>query len=128
MIKATREQFLVSEKGLTILAKAQLPIGLAYRVNRIIKQVADLLNETESVRQEILDKYGERQEDGTLKVDESTGFIQVAEDQREAFTEEITILFAEHCEITGDPIDINLLSAVSMSPQEIGSIEPFLTM
>ena len=56
MIQVTREQLIASEKGLSILSTAKLPIGLAYRINRIIKQVAIELQETETIRQEIIQK------------------------------------------------------------------------
>lgn len=126
MIRVTREQLIASEKGLSILSTAKLPVGLAYRINRIIKQVANELQETESIRQEIIQKYAKHDEDGNVIVDKVTNYVEFDNDSRIEFGKEITILFNEICEINGEPIDACMLDSVFMTPQDIESITPFL--
>ena len=50
MISITREQLLRGKggKSLGVLANAKMPIGVAYRINKIIKQAAEELQETEN--------------------------------------------------------------------------------
>ena len=126
MIRVTREQLIASERGLSVLANAKLPISVSYRINKIIQQVARELQETEKIRQEILQKYAEHNEAGEMVVNKDNNSIQIKPESKEDFAKEITVLFSEICELTGDPIYVNLLDSVTMSSQDIASIEPFL--
>lgn len=124
MINITREQLRRGEKSLEVLANAKMPIGVAYRINKIIKQVAEELQETEKIRLEIINKYGKKDENGGLIIDENSGIVEI--EDRATFNKEIALLFAEVCEFSGEPIDVKLLENISMSSQEISAIEPFL--
>lgn len=126
MISITREQLLRGEKSLEVLANAKMPIGTAYRINKIIKQAAEELQETEKIRHEIIKKYGKKDENGELIIDKNNNTIEIEEKNRATFNKEMTLLFAEVCEFSGEPIDVNLLENISMSSQEISAIEPFL--
>lgn len=64
MIRVTREQLMLSERGLSILANAKMPIGVSFKLNKLIKQITEELKETEKVRQEILQKYGKKDGEG----------------------------------------------------------------
>ena len=124
MISITREQLLMGEKSLGVLANAKMPIGIAYRINKIIKQAAEELQETEKIRREIINKYGKKDENGELIVDKNNGIVEI--EDRATFNKEVALLFAEVCEFSGEPIDVELLENISMSSQEISAIEPFL--
>lgn len=124
MISITREQLLMGKESLGVLANAKMPIGVAYRINKIIKQAAEELQETEKIRREIINKYGKKDENGELIVDKNNGTFEI--EDRAAFSKEVALLFAEVCEFSGEPIDVKLLDNISMSSQEISAIEPFL--
>ena len=124
MINITRKQLLIGKESLGVLANAKMPIGVAYRINKIVKQANEELQETEKIRREIINKYGKKDENGELIVDENNGTFEI--EDRATFDKEIALLFAEVCEFSGEPIDIELLENISMSSQEISAIEPFL--
>ena len=124
MINITRKQLLIGKESLGVLANAKMPIGVAYRINKIVKQANEELQETEKIRLEIINKYGKKDENGELIVDENNGTFEI--EDRATFDKEIALLFAEVCEFSGEPIDIELLENISMSSQEISAIEPFL--
>lgn len=128
MISITREQLLMGEKSLGVLASAKMPIGTAYRINKIIKQAAEEFQETEKIRREIVNKYGKKDENGELIVDKSNNMVEIEDENRAAFNKEVALLFAEVCEFSGEPIDVELLENISMSSQEISAIEPFLKL
>ena len=128
MIKITREQLLRGENSLGVLANAKMPIGVAYRINKIIKEAAEELQETEKIRREIINKYGKKDENGELIVDKNSNMVEIEDKDRATFDKEIALLFAEVCEFSGEPIDIELLENISMSSQEISAIEPFLKL
>ena len=124
MISITREQLLMGKESLGVLANAKMPIGVAYRINKIVKQANEELQETEKIRREIINKYGKKDENGELIVDKNNGTFEI--EDRAAFNKEVALLFAEVCEFSGEPIDVKLLDNISMSSQEISAIEPFL--
>ena len=124
MINITREQLLMGKESLGVLANAKMPIGVAYRINKIVKQANEELQETEKIRREIINKYGKKDENGELIVDENSGTVEI--EDRATFNKEVALLFAEVCEFSGEPIDVELLENISMSSQEISAIEPFL--
>lgn len=124
MINITREQLLMGKESLGVLANAKMPIGVAYRINKIVKQANEELQETEKIRLEIVNKYGKKDENGELIVDKNNGIVEI--EDRATFDKEIALLFAEVCEFSGEPIDVELLENISMSSQEISAIEPFL--
>jgi ribose 5-phosphate isomerase len=126
MINITRKQLLIGKESLGVLANAKMPIGVAYRINKIVKQANEELQETEKIRREIINKYGKKDENGELIVDENNGTFEI--EDRATFDKEIALLFAEVCEFSGEPIDIELLENISMSSQEISAIEPFLKL
>ena len=128
MISITREQLLIGERSLGVLASAKMPIGIAYRINKILKQAAEELQETEKIRREIIDKYGKKDENGELIVDKNSGMVEIEDKDRATFNKEVALLFAEVCEFSGEPIDVDLLENISMSSQEISAIEPFLKL
>ena len=103
-----------------------MPIGVAYRINKIVKQAAEELQETEKIRREIINKYGKKDENGELIVDKNNGTFEI--EDRAAFNKEVALLFTEVCEFSGEPIDVELLENISMSSQEISAIEPFLKL
>lgn len=127
MIRVTREQLLNSERGLMTLSSAKLPIATAYRVNKLIKQVGEELQEVEKIRMEILEKYASRDSEGEMVTNSKTNFVAIDPERQEDFNKEIVLLFSEECELSGDPINVDLLDSISMSSQEIASIEPFLS-
>lgn len=127
MIRVTREQLLNSERGLMTLSSAKLPIATAYRVNKLIKQVGEELQEVEKIRMEILEKYASRDSEGEMITNSKTNFVAIDPEKQEDFNKEIVLLFSEECELSGDPINVDLLDSISMSSQEIASIEPFLS-
>ena len=128
MIRVTREQLMASERGLSVLAAAKLPISVSYKVNKIIGQIAKEMQETEKIRQEILQKYAKRDDSGEMIIHPETRQVEIEAEQRVAFANEISVLFNDVCELTGEPIDVKLLGNIEISSQEIGSIEPFLIL
>lgn len=128
MIKLTREQLLRSEDGLKILSEQKLPIGVAFRINKIIKKVADVFQETHSIRNEIIERYATKNEQGEIDIDKETSAFTVSEENRSGFVEEMAIMLAEQCEIMGEPIEIDLLKDVNLSSQDLTKLEPFLLL
>lgn len=126
MIRVTREQLLISERGLSVLSGEKLPISVAFKLNGIIKQVAEKLQETEQVRQDIIAKYADKDEAGETIVDKETNMVHFSDENRDKFQSEMETLFSDICEISGDPIDVELLGDVSISLADLSTIEPFL--
>lgn len=126
MIKITRDRLLASQPGIKLLSNMKAPIAISFRVNKLIKEIGVALKETEEIRQQILEKYGTKDESGKLVVN-AEGYVEISDANREAFNNEFAILLQEECELSGDPIPVSLLPDLQLTPAELSLIEPFLS-
>ena len=126
MIKITRDRLLASQPGIKLLSNMKAPIAISFRVNKLIKEIGVALKETEEIRQQILEKYGTKDESGKLVVN-AEGYVEISDANREAFNNEFAILLQEECELSSDPIPVSLLPDLQLTPTELSLIAPFLS-
>ena len=63
---------IINDVGLLLnLSNIQLPVRTSYVISRNIKKIEKELEIYNTERQKLLDKYAEKNEDGSLKVDEN---------------------------------------------------------
>lgn len=89
------------------LQKTAMPIKTAYKLKTIVKKMDEELTKYEEFRQELLLKHGSKNEDGSLKVDES-GTVQFAGVSLGMFTKELN-------DLANVEIDVG-----SLNPDEFG--------
>lgn len=61
--------------ALAKLSKEPLPLRTAFKLKGIIKASRDEFSKYEELRKEALQRYGEKNEDGSLKVDERSNVV-----------------------------------------------------
>lgn len=101
--------------GLDELAQKDIPISLSLKVKRSIKAVKEELISPDQIRQEITDKYKDKDLGG--------GRSQIKEGKEEEFMSEINELMWQEVEVDIPKIDIKDLENVKMNGEEI-SIKP----
>jgi hypothetical protein len=69
MAKLTNEEALVVTEGLDELSKLEIPIGMSFRVSRIMKIVAAQVDLYMTERNKLVDKYAIRDSEGNVKSD-----------------------------------------------------------
>lgn len=125
MITVTLETIINSADSLRALAQKELKGKTAYRVSRMLRELDKeytLFNET---RSELIKKYGAKDENGELLVNEN-GDYTLEKDHVDEFYKEINDLLRNEVELNANKIDINELAELNFTPNEMLSLEPFI--
>ena len=105
------------------LSNEPLPLKAAYKVRVIVKAVQAQKVEYNELRDKALTTYGDKNEDGTLKVDEHGG-VQFSGDNYKNFVKEISDLYA--VEFETQKLTPEELGDIKLSAAELAAIEDIL--
>lgn len=106
--------------GLNELSKKELPIALAFKIQRAQKKVSEELIASDKVRQSLIEKYKEKELDN--------GNIQIKKDKLNEFNEKINELMAQEIDLDIEKINIDDLekSVEKVKPQTLMQLETIL--
>ena len=90
---------------------------MVFQIARLIKMVDDELNTLESARQKIVEKYGVRDENGNLKVNES-GQVHISPENYDACNQEFYDLLSTEVNIDASPISLSCFDNIELTPNE----------
>lgn len=85
---------------LTKLIEKEIPVSIAFRINKLVKVIDEHLVEIEEYRVKLINQYGERNEEKNQ--------IEVPSRKMKDFTKEMNVLLNESVDIEFTPININL--------------------
>ena len=125
MIRGTLRDVLEGQEALQKLSNQQLPGRVAFRIGRLLKKLEEVLTSYNEVRNNLLEKYAKRKEDGTFELNDKNEY-QFDEEHMKIFVEEMNKLVAEEVEVESDPIDFSAIENLDFTPVEITLLEPFL--
>ena len=128
MIKVTVSNILNSEQALTNLSMQKLPASMAFQVVRLIKAIREEMDGINKSRMALTEKYGERQADGTLIIDENSHLASINKSLVNDFIKESNELLATEISISADPIPLSTLDGIDITPQEAEQLFPFISM
>jgi hypothetical protein len=109
------------EESLRKLVAVQLPIVLSYKLSKVIKKINDALTSLEEHRLTLVQRYGDSQPDGSIKV---------PPDKVEEFMTEYNQLLGVEVEIDFSPIETAVLgssSNINFTPIDMVALEKFFT-
>jgi hypothetical protein len=110
--------------ALSSLMKEALPVKVSYKLVGVTKLLSAEAEKYESLRKELLQKYGLKKEDGELDTDEN-GNVKFDQEGINKFSTEITEL--HNIEIEVEPIDIDMLgSDVKVSAENLMLLDGLL--
>ena len=106
--------------GLNALSNKELPISLAFKIQRAQKTVSEELIASDKVRQSVIEKYKEKELDN--------GDVQIKKDKLAEFNAKINELMEQEIELNIDKININDLekSVKKVKPQTLMQLETIL--
>lgn len=106
--------------GLNELSKKELPIALAFKIQRAQKKVSEELIASDKVRQSLIEKYKEKVLDN--------GDVQIKKDKLNEFNEKINELMAQEIDLDIEKINIDDLekSVEKVKPQTLMQLETIL--
>lgn len=113
-MEVTLGQIYASFNLLNRIVDQSLPIRLAFRFTRLIRELNTEFQALEKLRDELVKKYGE-------EVEGQEGAFKVAEDQREAFMKDFQDLLQETVEIAWELVSVETpgFEALSLSVREL---------
>lgn len=106
------------------ISNQALPIKAAYQIARLIRELDKESSTFDESRLRIIDKYAEHEENGEYK-QTPEGNVLIQPDQIEACNQEMSELLNTEIEINADPININMIESIELTPAQMLSLEPF---
>lgn len=103
-----------------LIASKSLPIKVAFKLKGISKKVQEEFSKYEEVRKTALESLGDKNEDGTLKVDEQ-GNVQFSGDALQQFAQQIGELVQEEIELP--TIKLDDLANAEISFEDVEMLE-----
>ena len=116
IMKLKNLQIMQSEQVLMKLKKQELPILVAYKLNKVIKALDEKLKFIKSQRDEIIKRYGKEEENGSYMIDGND-----TENVNKYFDDYNLILEVEE-EVEFEKLDMNDFVNVKLTSDEVGLV------
>lgn len=125
MIKVSLNDIVNSSSTFRELSEKQLPIRVAFRIARLIRELDKENTTFENSRRAIIEKYAMRDEAGKI-AQADNGNIILQQDKIEDCNNELNELLSAEVEINADKISIEDLEKIEMTPAQVYNIEAFI--
>ena len=125
MITVKLEEIVNGAEALKVLANKSLKGKTAYRVSRLLRELEKEFSLFNDTRGELIKKYGEKDENGELKVNENSEYT-IAPENIQAFYNEINEILGNEVEINGNKIPLAEIGELDFTPNEMIALEPFI--
>lgn len=109
------------------ISNKSLPIKTAYQLARLIRELDRESTTFDESRRKIIEKYAEHDENGEFKQTDE-GNVIIMPEQINACNQEMAELLDTEIEINVDPIEIESLASIELTPAQMFSLEPFFVM
>lgn len=127
MINVKLSELLDSTETLKKLSQKDFKAKLAWSISRLLKAAEQEIQEFNDTRMNLINKYGEKGDDGQLVTDDK-GNCHIIPENIQEFSNELNELINTEVEINANPIDIELLEDLEFTPTEMSQLEPFINM
>jgi hypothetical protein len=115
-IKLTNREVLESNAALATLSQVKLPAKAAYAVAKALGKLGDLEKTIRGVQKTLWEKFGEKGEDGKLKLAADSTFVIPAAQSAD--------FLKEHNELLAEVNEISSLRQVTLTELGSASLEP----
>ncbi|MCJ0933024.1 hypothetical protein MST22_17875 [Virgibacillus halodenitrificans] len=106
------------DEGLTTLSEKELPVGVAFHIQRVHKIVGGEVKTAQELRSKIINKYKEK--------DLENGRVKLKEDKLEEFNKELEELLDQEVRLEINKININDLNSISITPKTLGLLNTII--
>ena len=125
MIKLKLGELLNSVEVLQKLASKELKAKPAWQTSRILKAAEKEIQEFNDTRMKLINKYGEKDEQGELITDDNGNCKIIADDTIE-FSNQLNELINTEIEINSNKINIEDIENIDFTPAEMAQLENFI--
>lgn len=125
MITVKISDLLNATEVLQELSKKQLKARLAFDVSRLLKAADTEVTQFNEARMKVINKFGEKDENGELSTDES-GNCRIVPANIPDFNNELNELINAEVELNANKIKITALEDLDFTPSDMVVLEPFI--
>lgn len=125
MIETSIKDIIGGKEVFKKLAEMPLNIKAAYNIARTIREIEKENKTFEDTRQKLLFKYGEKDSSGQLIINQNNQ-ITIIPEQINNYNKEIQELLDEKIKLNVEPINLNDLGEIQITPAEIYQINMFI--
>ena len=125
MIEIKLGEIMNSMDTMQKLANVSFKGKTAFQIARILKKLDEEIKTFNDTRSTLIQKYGVKDENGKLIVDEQ-GNCKLREDGVVDFNKELNELLNTTIEINANKLDVNSLDEGDFTPADMIALEPFI--
>ena len=125
MIATTIDSLLTIKPILQKLANTSMSAKEAFQVLKMLKLIDKEYESIETVQKQMLDKYGDRNEEGGFNSDEKGNFI-IKKDLINDYVKEMQTFLNEKIELSCSKIPMDILEKIELTPAQMMMIEDFV--
>ena len=98
---------------------------LAWQVARLLKAAEQEIQSFNETRLALIEKYGEKDENGQLITDEK-GNCKIEPENISKFSEELNELISSEVELNVSHLDFSQMESLTFTPNEMAVLDPFI--
>ena len=121
MLDAIRFQEIYPE-----INQIKLPIQTAYKLSRIVSYISEQVEFYDQEISKILQEYGQKNEDGTLKISDDGTSIKIIDGKMKECSDKIIELQSIQIAEPSYKIDISELDGLSLTLEQMNILLPFI--
>ena len=125
MIKIKLGDLVNSTEVLQKLSQTELKAKLSWSVTKLLKAADKEMQDFNEARMNLIRKYGEKDENGELIMDQNKN-CKIPEAGLQEFSAELNELMETEIEINVNPLNIDGLEDKEFTPAEMAILEPFI--
>ena len=125
MITTTIDSLLTIKPILQKLANTSMSAKEAFQVLKMLKLIDKEYESIETVQRQMLDKYGEKGEDGDFIFDDKGNFI-IKKDLINDYVKEMQTFLNEKIELNCSKMSMDILEKIELTPAQMMMIEDFV--
>ena len=125
MINVKISDLLNATEVLQELSKKQLKARLAFDVSRLLKAADTEVTQFNEARMKVINKFGEKDENGELSTDEN-GNCRIVPANIPDFNNELNELISAEVELNANKIKMDALEDLDFTPSDMVVLEPFI--
>ena len=127
MIRVKIADIINGTEVLRKLAQADFKAKTAWQIARLLKAAEAEVQGFQETRNSLVNKYGEKNENGELVVDEKNNY-KFEPENLEAFVNEFNDLVESEVEINANKLKIEQVEEADFTPSDMVALEPFIEM
>lgn len=124
MIRISLNDILNATETFKVIMQQSVKGSLAFKIARLARELDKEMTTFNEERQKLFQKYGEKDENGELVIDENN-IIKFPSENIDLINEELNSLLSTEVEVNADKLPVGEVDQFELTPQQMMNIEMF---